>query len=121
MGRSAVAAAFQVVLGGFLAAPAGFVLAGLLAPPDVYSQIAYGIPLVLGCAAVGGYAAHRADVDPGRIAVAIVTLYIASFVALVVLETLALATVGWLGGPWADPIALAVGALCAYWLSFRRG
>ena len=111
---------FQVVLGAFVGAPLGFVLASAFAPPDVFTQIEVGLPLVAVCAVAGAYGAVRADVAPLRLSWALVTLYVVSFLTLLVVQTVALATVGWLHGPGVELGSFAVGAACAYWVGFRR-
>lgn len=120
MGRTTATAAFQAVLGVFLAAPLGFAIADAFAPPDVYTQLLYGLPLVVVCGALGGYGAVRYGVPPLRLGWAIVTLYVVAFVALVALQSVAYATVGLLGGPLPEIVSLAVGALCAYVVATRR-
>jgi len=111
---------FRVVLGAFVGAPLGFVLTSAFAPPDVFTQIAVGLPLVGVCGVVGAYVAVLYALDTHRLSWALVTLYVASFVALVVVQTVALATVGWLRGPGVELFSFAVGAVCAYWVGFRR-
>lgn len=120
MGRLDIATAFRAILGWFLAAPLAFALVGLVTPPDPFTQVVYGVPLAFACGLVGAYAAVRSRVEPRRLAWALVTFYLASFAALVAIQTVARATVGWVQGPWDDVASLAVGALLAYWVGFRR-
>ncbi|WP_435100015.1 hypothetical protein [Halarchaeum sp. P4] len=120
MRRLDLATAFRAILGWFIAAPLAFALVGLVTPPDPVTQLVYGVPLAFGCGLGGAYAAVRARVEPRRLAWALVTFYLVSFAALVAIQTVADATVGWIQGPWDDVASLAVGALLAYWVGFRR-
>ncbi|QLC33019.1 hypothetical protein EFA46_001935 [Halarchaeum sp. CBA1220] len=112
--------AFRAILGWFLAAPLAFALVALFTPPDPFTQLVYGVPLAFGCGLLGAYAAVRAEVAPRRLASALVAFYLASFAALVAIQTVANATVGWIEGPFDDVASLAVGLLAAYWVGFRR-
>ncbi|MFB6077705.1 MAG: hypothetical protein ABEJ80_01845 [Halarchaeum sp.] len=111
---------FRAVLGWFAAAPLGFAVVGVFTPPDPFTSLAYGIPAAFVAGGAGAYVAVRRRVAVNRLAWGLVAFYPATFAALVAIQTVAAATVGYLTGPWDDLGALAVGALVAYGVAFRR-
>jgi len=119
MGRPDVTTAFRAVLGCFAAAPVGYALAAPFAPPDPFTAITYGLTGAALAGACGAVVAVRRTLAPERVARALVVFYLAAFAALVAIQTVARATIGWIGGPWAGFAALLVGALLAYALAFR--
>ncbi|GGM56525.1 putative membrane protein YeaQ/YmgE (transglycosylase-associated protein family) [Halarchaeum rubridurum] len=119
MRRLDLTAVFRAVLGCFVAAPVGYALAAPFAPPDPFTAIAYGLVGATLAGALGAAVAVRRALAPERLARALVVFYLGTFAALVAVQTLARATVGWIEGPWAGFAALLVGGLLAYALAFR--
>ncbi|GAD52198.1 hypothetical protein MBEHAL_0958 [Halarchaeum acidiphilum MH1-52-1] len=119
MARLDATTVFRAVLGCFVAAPVGYALIAPLAPPGPAGSIAYGLPAAALVGLGGALWAVRRAIAPRRLARALVALYIATFAALVAIQTVASATVGWIRGPWAGYAALAIGALVAYAVALR--
>ncbi|GAA0310888.1 hypothetical protein [Halarchaeum salinum] len=119
MARLDAATVFRAALGWFIAAPVGYVLSVPFAPPGPFAAITYGLPGAAIAGVCGAVVAVRRGLVPERLARALVAFYVTTFAALVAIQTIARATIGWIEGPWAGFGALAVGALLAYAVAFR--